>query len=534
MPPHVAIYNPAEPIEVSQDAGVTSAAIVREIWNDKDDDFLDTTTATGNVIKLLAAPITGYVDDEPVYGAYDISGTPLQDERWVRISITAFLTADGETTDGVTGAVPLGTNAWFHLPDLPPQTGVRISLQVFTPGGQTLDRTPLKLSVVGNLASSPLGPMTSLANGSGIVPADRTTGLRSLIRGSEVTANDTATVTIARGAMVYEGLTLAFPQTTQTFNLNDSAAVALLAGENYRVTLSRTPAGAIAVTKGLKNEAVLWPVKPAANVYVESFIVSSVDGVAVTVAPASLQGGRKYAEFYARAGVGLVALVAMGEGIASDIRQHQSHEVPVGLTATATNRIWRLPDGTLSATLTDVEPIPGADLMWLFTTDAVGVTGIVDARRLVHRALTTAHVKLVYRAALSQVAAPALAVALGDFDFDCELEAVEYKLSAKDGTWTAGALKIDLRTFAPGAAVPFPAGGAGVGGVSIYTSSGTDDRRPSIAFDAASLRVYSIDHEVRRFLAGTSVVLDLVTTVAAPGAEPGQELRVTLHVRRYR
>lgn len=541
MPPHVALWNedgtPASDIVAELTAGTSSAVFVREIYNDKNNTFADTSDARGIRARLLVSNVIGYVDDEPVYGPWRAYGSPVADERWFRWKTTAFLNADGsESTEGVTGTLPFGTNSEIPILDLAPQEGVRIELQIIVPGGQTLDATKIKLSLPGNLASSPLSQFATGATGAGVIPADRIAGLRSLLRGSEVTANDTATVTLARGQLVYDGTEVTFPQTTQTFNLNDSAGIALLAGESYRVTLSRNAAGVVTATKGPKNEALVYPAKPAANIFVANLTVTSADGAAVTVSQASvIQTAVKYAQFLVRAGVGLAARISRGDGVTgSDLRQYLSHDTEVALVASSTNRVWRIGVGSFVVTQTDTEPEFGADLLALIPTSAGAVSDVIEARKFAHRAVTEWPLRLTYRAALSQVAVPALALDLGILDFDGELEAVTFDLTAKDGTWTGGTLKVDVRHFAPGVAVPFPVGGAGAGGASIYTSSGTDDRRPSIAWNAASLRVVVVDHEVRRFLAGTRFVIDLVTTVAAPGAEPAQEIRVTLHFRRYR
>lgn len=527
--PHLAVWNldgtPADPITISFSAGEDSAIYQREIWNDKDDDFVDTTTAQGIALVLLAS-VAG--------GAYVSDGVPLLDERWTRLRITAFLTATGETTDGVTGTLPFGTNAEVFIPDLAPQQGVRIELQVFAPGTGGASATRIKIGFDGNRASAPLSRFTGLALGSAVIPADRIIGLRRILRGSEVTADDTDTVAVANGQQVYDGTITTFPAEEVVFDLEDGDAVDLAAGQSYRVTLSRTGAGVLTVTKGPKA-TLTYPATPANEIFLRSLTVTSADGIAVAVAPGSVVGSSPSHEFAVRAAAGLAVTVAPGEGLTgSDLRQYLTHDVDVGMTASSVNRVWRLDDGTPVATLTDVAPSATADLLALVTTDVTNVTGIVDARRFAHRAVMEWSLTLAILEPLSQIAEPSPGLALAILDFDGELEAVEMNLTAADVTWTAGAVQIDLRTFAPGAAVPFPAGGAGVGGVSIYTSSGTDDRRPSIAWDAASLRVWSEDHEVRRFVRGTRFVLDIITTVDAPAPEPEQEIRVTLHFRRYR
>jgi hypothetical protein len=119
-----------------------------------------------------------------------------------------------------------------------------------------------------------------------------------------------------------------------------------------------------------------------------------------------------------------------------------------------------------------------------------------------------------------------------DFDvihYDAEIEEVALDLSDTDASWTAGAVKIDVRILAPGTPI-----GDGSGGASIFTSSGTDDRRPSIAFDATDLRATTQDHEVRRIVKGSRILLTVISTIEAPAPEPEQTIIVTLNLRRYR
>lgn len=520
MPTRLALYDgddvPAGDITIAISGGEESAIFVRRIWNDKDSDFEDTSTAAGAILFALANIGAGFVR----YG-----NAPL-DERWFRARVTGAL---GTMLAYVTGTQAIGTNSDLMIGDIPPQGGVEIELQAIAPGGGAAAAT-FKFEVDDGGTSSPLGKFATLATGSGVLPADRVDGLLAIVSGGEVTADDTDTVAIARGKMVAGGVTVAFPATSSTFTLADSAAVDLGAGDDYLVTLSRTADGVLVVTKGLEADAT-HPAVPAGNVLETHLTVASADGIAVTVAQSSVVEGPRYGAFAVRAGTGLAVIVARGEGVSTDMRQRTSGEVIVPVVASETNRVWRLGNGADSVTQTDAPPEIGADLMALAITDAGAVTSVVDMRRFAHRALVTFPIELVWRGVLTGVAEPSHGLALAFAYDDLEIEAVELNVTGLDAGLTADALKIDVLTVAPGVAVPFPAGGAG--GTTIFTSA-TDDARPSIAFDATVLRVITEDHEVRRFPRGTRFLLSAITTVTGPGAEPEQEIRVTLHARRYR
>lgn len=530
MPPRIGYWNDggataASPISVSMSGGEESDLIIREIWNDKDAAFGDTQTAR-NVHLVLGASVAG--------SAYASEGRPILDERWTRARVTHYLSPTGETTVGSTGTMPFGVHAEIPINDLPPQHGVRISLRIVAPGFATAAPVKLKIFVDGNRASSPLAQFVGLPLGSAVVPADRL-NVRSLLRGSEVTADDSDTVAVSHGQVVVDGHEITFPAESATFDLNDSAAVALAAGEFYRVTLSRDADAGLTVTKGLKNDATAYPDPPADEVFVRSLTVASADGIAVTVSPASLTGSPTFTEFHVRPGVGLSVIVSGGDAISStDLRPRLSHETDVAVIAESVNRIWLLADGSMISTLTDAEPEFGAGLLALATTDATTVTNVEeDVKRFAHRALTIEHIEFTpYRQVFSTLAGTAFGVALAYVYQDLEIEAVEANLTDADASWTAGSIIVDVFTFAPGVAVPYPEGAAG--GVSLFTSSATDDHRPTFPFDATDLRAVSIDHEVRRLVKGTRLLLAVTSTIAAPAPEFDQELRVVVLGRRYR
>lgn len=531
MPPHIAFYDddetPADSISLEIQRGQTSPVFVRKIINDKDAAFGDTTTAINQKLILLAS-VAG--------SAFASEGRPILDERWTRARITHYLIDGVWTTAGATSTQPWGTNAELPINDLAPQEGARIEFQVFAPGVGTVAATKIQISNDGNRASSPLARFIGLASGSGIVPPDRASGLRALLRGGEITADDSDTISIANGSMVYEGTIITFPAVDIVFSLLDGNGVALGAGQSYRVTLSRPVAGSpVTVTKAPKETAD-FPEKPEPNIFVRSLIVTSADGVAVSVSAASLTGSPTYAGYLVRAGAGLTILVSAGDGLISpaDLRQYLSHETIANVTANSTNRVWRNAAGDTVVTLTDVEPEFGADLLALAITDADSVTEIVDVRRFIHRAWTLFPLEFSYRAVWSTLAVPSHGLAMLIAHDDLEIEEIIANLTDTDGAWTGGAIVPDIYVFPPGAPVPYPAGGVGVGGVSLFTSSATDDQRPSIAFDATDLQSVTHGHEVRRIAKGSRILLSIAATVAAPAPEFDQELRITLIARRYR
>lgn len=525
MPPHIVVI-PDTTFTLTVDGGETSATITREIWNDPDAAFLDTTTQAAIVLQIL------YKQGD---GTFNTKGHPALEERWFRARVSKYLsTPDGgetiiETNEGTGGTQPFGTNSDLVIRDLAPHEGARIEVFAEPPGGRGIFGVDFSLSFLGNIASSPLSKYTALATGSGIVPADRQTNFRSLLDGAEVTADDTDTLQIAKGHLVYDGLTVTFLDSEFIASIADGDGNDLTAGQSYYATLSKDSTGADVVTKGPKTEAVLYPDVPVGNILVERFTVATADGAEVSISPTSLVGGKRYCQFHARAGTGLTVLISDGEAVSStDIAPRLTHENPVAVTASATNRIWFLPIGTLVATTTDAEPVLGAFLICYAIAGVAAITSIVDARALVHRALTMWHLETARDAVFSEESAAEDAPTFGltYLDDEGELEAVTLDLSELDNLWTAGALKLDVLYAAPGAAVSTAA--------SIFTDAATHDERPVLQFDAADLRVESRFHQVRRFAKGTRFLFRLISTVTTSAPEDSHEVRIALHFRRYR
>lgn len=526
MPPHLTVTS--DPPIFTGEGGEPSAAIEIELWNDKTAAFLDTTTAAGIVVSLLGA-----WDAEP----FSVSGHALLDERWARVKILKYLRTPDEgatvieSSIGAGATFPFGVNATLPINDLAPQEGVRLELWIEPPGGRGLFDIRLALSIDDGQSSAPLAPFVTLASGSGIVPPDRQPNMTALIDGSEVTADGTETVIVGKGHMVAGYATLTFLDEELTLDLEDGDAVELDAAEAYRVTLSRDDEAALVVTKGPKAEAILFPDVPAGNAFVANLVVESADGVAVTVDASSVNvTARRYAGFNARAGTGLTLLVSPGDGVTdSDLRQFLSHEIPVSLTASVVNRVWRSPVGAWSVTVTDVPPTFGADLLFRVTTDGAGIVagGIDDVRRFINRAITEWHHEVSLVEVFSVVELPASPFGWLVLYDDTEIEIISEDLSDLDGAWTSGGIKIDVLSLAPGAPITDS-------GTTLFTDSATDDQRPVIAFDATDLRAETRFHQVRRFERGTRLLFALVEVPAAPAAEDEHELRVAIHGRRFR
>ncbi len=69
-------------------------------------------------------------------------------------------------------------------------------------------------------------------------------------------------------------------------------------------------------------------------------------------------------------------------------------------------------------------------------------------------------------------------------------------------------------------------------GTTIYTSQGSVDERPTLAYNATTLRTVSLYHEVRSVRGGTRIALDVDTIPSGATADDPEDLSVQVVLRR--
>jgi hypothetical protein len=165
-----------------------------------------------------------------------------------------------------------------------------------------------------------------------------------------------------------------------TFNDEDSAAAALASGEAYPATLSLGAGPTVTVTKGVKGTAPLdvtdWPEPPAG----EAFLGRVNVPFDATIETADIDQTDRLFTGFAWESDGLEFYVHGGVAIIGGRLVRKSSRLSVTLDASDTSWVWGHPDRTISATLTEAAPVPGALLHYEVTTDGSGVTGVVDRR----------------------------------------------------------------------------------------------------------------------------------------------------------
>jgi hypothetical protein len=505
---------PATPMTIGDvGEGDVTATFERWVYNDPDLSH-SASTMTGLRLLVLALDGTEYVP----------SGLPLVNQLWARVKVLEVdNAADPTMPQYSTGLIPAGADSDVRLPDLPPGCGIKVAIYFKIPDGQQELAHSFALDVADDGNSMPLRRGATLATGTGIIPGYRDHGLRRIVEGLGVTASGGNTVTFERGRFDFDETEAYVPQSTSAaISQNDVNASALVAGEKYVVAVTQKSDKTVTLTKGAKSAGT--PTKPdlPADEIFRAWVTINYGAGGTVINTADIDTTGVVRTDYSATVDALELTIHSGTGVTStDLLQFTDAVTIANLTPSATNYVWRLSNGHHQLTTTADLPEPGADLIYEYVTDGSGVTGEYDHRKYVDVALID-EVMLLQHAdeATAAVAKFAWAPILG------RRELHEVIVECADiGDGSGGSLKVDVLTFAAGEAM----GGAGT---SIYTSSGTDDRRPAIAFGATMLRTVSRDHDTRRFADGTRFTASILAVPTGAATGP-TDVRVYLRFRRY-
>lgn len=519
MPVYPEIYESggaslALPWNLTQGEGTTSATKTYEVWNDKGGTHGDAETLEGASLKVT-------VDDGVL--VLD-NGVPLLDDLMLRGTVTGVIkTGDPTMPDYISGTVPMGTGQRLLLPDIPKNCAVIVTLKFQIPAGVSPDAVDFSIIPVFDEFSAPIGGSVGELFGSGVIPGYREPGRRRIVRGRNIIADGTANVIVERGTVDYDGTRSYEPRTTHTLNQNDSVPSALTAGQKYIAVFSQQADGDVTVTKGTRGASPSAPAIPADEVYLGQVEVLYQAGGTSAIVQGDVDNAPVRGDFFLEADTGLAVRIGAGVGVSStDLKQSHENYTVLAVAASSTNRIWRLPDGSFSASTSDTPPVAGADLLGNAVTDGSGITSVED-RRIYADAPMTQRILLLRKD--GEVTATGVDLEWDSLQGDLELHRVALEAEAM-GNGTGGSLKIDITSRPSGTPLT-------TAGTSIYTSSGSDDQRPTLAYNATNLRAEVENHDVRRFTTGTRFALDVVGLPTGATVYPS-DIRAYLIFRRYR
>jgi len=517
MPSTLQLWNAAKSAQITApiatgdiDAGTTYGPVEYWVYNDLGGASVDTTTAHN--VRLQPAASDGV---SRVFG-----GLPSLDQRWMQIAvIDADNTGDSTMESQITGYVAIGAGYPLLLRDIPKNCGRKIRLRIVVPAGADNGSENVFLLPFVDDSSVPAPLALGLVSGDGVAPSYRNFASRVLLRGRGLTAAGTDVVTIVTGAFTYDGAETHVLSGVKTLNQN-AADGALAAGQSYKARLSQKSDGTVTVTKSNKGSAPATPNVPAGEINLGVATAGYQAGGTSVINTNNLDmSGVVYADYLITAGVGLVVSIASGQGLSSvDTATINTSASALSLADNATSYFWRLQDGTFSATSTRIAPSAGAALLAKVVTVAGAIASVEDLRTLIDPAISELPVTLRYVGAFNTT--------LDDFDFaeapwDFRIARVRLMIGKK-GTSASGSFKADVLLRNAGADL----GGAGT---SIYTSSGSDDRRPAIAHDATVLAAEGVDHEVLYGVRGQRISASVVAVPGTITVDP-RDVRVVVYL----
>jgi hypothetical protein len=430
---------------------------------------------------------------DPATSLWISSGVPPLDELWPRLRITGQDTANAPAQQlEIHDWTPVGTGRALHLATLL-SGGLRSGEIRFHPPSTAARLTwSFRLAVIAAEHSYPVpaGARPGILTGLGDY------GHSALLRGFQVTAATPAAdhVQVAAGQLVHRGRLVGLVAAAVQLDQLDGAAEALAPGQLYMAVLSAGATG-ITVTKGRRGSAPALPAPPSWEPPIAAVAVRHEAG-ASEINPTDIEDLRVFDRYPAEPGTGLQLRVHAGRAIASGTLRYHSTPTDLILPPNATSALWQRASGAWEVTAA-TDPTPETTALgplWIVTTDAAGVTELLDRR-------TFAADTVVIPLRGDLPAAPgSISEALVVHD-GLVLEDVLYRLS-DNGGGTAGQTQLDLL----------------LDGATLYPSAAQDDHRPAWPFVAAALIVQGPVHELTELHPGQ--LLQLVSTEHPTGGTP--------------
>jgi hypothetical protein len=461
----------------NEEAGADSDAIAFKVKNDGETDALNVilvqrTVDPGDPNTLLA------------------TGVPPQDEGWGRVRITGFTnTAEPTWSVNTTDWTPLGAFSPLLVGDIPPDCLVHCEYKSHPPSSAETGPWVRSIVPIYNEYSQPLPPSLTRVD-RGILTGVGDFAHSGLVSGLGVTVSGSPDdeVHSAAGVWVHKGILYGDIAQDHAFTDEDSAAAALASGEHYWAVISRG-AGAFTVTKGTKGAAATKPALPAGEVFVRYVRIDyqAAGGGVPVIEAADLDGTTLYDRYLAEDGGSLDLSIHPGQAQGGSTWRYSGGMQTLPLTDDDTNYVWQLASGLFDATL-DTVPPEGTAIgpLWEVLTASGSISTITDRRIYAGRT-----VELRLSALLTGGTGLKDSIRVGHerLFLDKVLASV-----SDDGDGSSGSTVLDIH----------------IEGATIYTSSGTDDQRPTFAFDAGSaLADDGSVPEVRELRQGYTVQLHL-------------------------
>lgn len=352
------------------------------------DDVTPGTPSAAQALRLLNDDSGGSVDDadSPILVLRQInssnqavdSGLRAIDEHWLEVRAPGG--GSSGSTQLATGWEPFGNLRSFELAKILAGEYTDVEFRYNPPGSAPEGQMQF-------LVDPEPGPAaTSTANGltestrDGVLSGLGDDYYDEILFGgsaSEASSPDD-TVEYENTQFLVDGKRYALEAGAETLSNQDASSSALSAGEYYWAVFSLGPSG-VTVTKSDKDttpaDTTLVPSAPAGEIpWVRVYrddanVINDADIVTLT----------ETGQFSATI-TSLNVVLGPGRGRIGNRVTRSNNTTPLALTASTTNYVWLLPDGSRSVTTTSAAPAVRSYLLYTYTTDGSGVTATVDSR----------------------------------------------------------------------------------------------------------------------------------------------------------
>lgn len=468
--PQIRFYDSTDTSEASTltfapTAGTPTAAQQLNVWNDKDG-TASSDTATEVRITALARTQgdTNYVMDDDVLtsGWLEVraigsggTGIAAQTTSWQRI----------------------GRGRYLYLLDIPAECKRELEFRLNVPASAGSVTKEIKIRCICSKLSVTLSEGFMESGAQGVYSGLGDELFSGILQGGTITANGPADdkIDVSNLVWIHKGVGYVKLAHELTLSNLDSASAALASGESYWDTISCGASATLTHTKSVKGTSPLStslrPAVPAGEIllgYVEREFDATIESGDI------YQADMLYYRFAcATSGSSLDVTIYPGIAIVGDEKVSLSRPTTVTLAASDDSYVWLNPDGTITDELAGTPPQDHSLLLYVFTTDGSGVTATVDRRAYIGRRLHVLQFEQEGTLSVSQKAyAMYPSMSRGRIR---PVNGITFGVATR-GT-TSGGTKADFSKCEQGA----------TSFTTLFTSSGSNDQRPNVAYNATSL-----------------------------------------------
>ena len=468
--PNLQFFDSSDVLLVGQQAlgtanpGTATTPLEVRLFNNKDGAGAD--TAKNRFLQILVR--------NPGEANYVSAGHESADQRWFEIRILAA--THGVLTSAATSFRRLGSGRLFEIPEIPNDGGVAFEIRTIASAGATAADVEIAFRVT-TRQSIPLPEGQSEGAEDGVDLGIGDEQMTQLLKTADAVENPAAAddkVEIQDTVAVVKGFVFTFLKQLITVTDVDGDAATLVATESYFSLIYVDSLGAINQAKGSKTTSPTASDEPALPDGGLAIVMVQRDFDAL-INDADLDARHLIGAAHATTDVAsLSPTIGPMRGLVDNNTIQTTFAETVVLTGSSTNRVWRLADGTLQVTTTAVVPAARALLIWELTTDGSGVTGTVDKRKFLTRQGAVQRLDFQFDATLvvgqkERVHFPSLRDGV-----ILPFIGISFALLDDPGSSASVILDINLRP---------PAGAF----TTIFTSQGSEDRRPTFANGASPL-----------------------------------------------